>query len=287
MSEDGPDPFDATLRASLERLRATPARPAVEERLGLVERLGCRRRQRRALARGGAVAVVVAILAVSVVSALGRVEGASDRSVQVWGRPPTGRGEPGPGTSLVAGEQPEEETTTTVTTTTIGSAGTPDPTTVPGGPTGGAGGPSSTAAGIRPPGLSPSTAILAVTTTVTTPQPLPTGCEERDATGGATVGIYLPDPKLLARIPQCHRVSRGTTLRLQMASGFWDSMTYCELRRGDPSTPRFARFDREVTTVGPVDDLLPAGRWVQFDLGIYLEPTGMTTGYGAVYLMAV
>jgi len=51
--------------------------------------------------------------------------------------------------------------------------------------------------------------------------------------GGSAIPVK---PKLLARIPQCHRVSRGTTLRLQMASGFWDSMTYCELRRGDPST---------------------------------------------------
>src|SRR4051812_1100405 len=119
MSEDTPDPFEASLRASLERLRSTPDRPAVEERLGRVKRLGCRRRQRRALARGGAVAVVVTILAVSVVSALGRVEGASDRSVQMWGRPPaTGRGEAGPGTTLMAGGQPEEETSTTVPTTT-------------------------------------------------------------------------------------------------------------------------------------------------------------------------
>jgi hypothetical protein len=280
MSEDGPDPFDATLRASLERLRATPDPPAVEERLGLVERLGCRRRQRRALARGGAVAVVVTILAVSVVSALGRVEGASDRNVQLWGRPPaTGRGEAGPGTTLVAGEQPEDETTTTVPTTTTTTV-----PTVPGDDR-----------NLQQPGsgqrAAPSTSPSATHTTVPTiqaPTTLapgfgkndglitpPANCAQYDEIADSTVTIRYSG----VDVPQCHTVARDGQLSFARADEI-NGMSL-DIRSGSGVVAHLA--SPAPVTVGPVATFMEPRRWVFFR--VRSSPADLP--YTDLYIIAV
>jgi hypothetical protein len=191
------DPFEVALRERLGRLRAEPGPGAVEQRLGVVVRLGRRRRQRRRLV-GGAVAVAFAVLVVAL-AGIGHHEGAydlrlggstvdhhTDRSSTTTDDPPPtrltsvptivdgGRNRTGPGPASGPGDGDGP--------TTLPGAG-------PAGPAGGGGGGPTTPSGASPGALAGAPTPLITTTTTLTMPPAPSSCTATGREMQMAVGV--------------------------------------------------------------------------------------------------
>jgi hypothetical protein len=276
---DPADPFEARLRAGLDRLRSEPDAPAVAERLGVVVERGHRRRQRRRIV-SGAVVVVLAVLA-TVLSGLGRVDGASEHRVELGNLPGGGTLASTVTTAEVETGEHEPDSTTT-TTTGIG----PGDTAGPGGPT--ASVPGGVVSTTSPARLAPSTNRPSATTSTVSRlavPPLPvSGCVEYESPGSSGVLLLNTGSSVDGSAkPQCHRVLRGTK-QLWFRKNTDFTPLPVEIWWANPPAGAGQVLGRLPQgsgggggiEVGRIDDLLPSGAWTHFlvkaDLGGVMAP---------------